>query len=357
MANGSGPIGRIAVRLSRRLMVAAWVSRGIIAAYVIVGMVFIEIGFAEQGVAYPWRIVAVTPVVFILGIPIYALISSGRNDRRMKKMNAELSQKVTRLTDLVSEMTAGARQEVATWLHGTAQGKLLHVALVIGAEIDACRVLLEAKATEAETPDERRRVVAQALEELQEKVGLKLEHFNDEVLRARAHELFPPALTIGLDFALRQLLAGRARYSIDQRLTTAATVRQLADDDGGEQTREHLRATLADRVVLGREMKYAIYRCVEEGVNNAVKRHAKDISVTVDVAEDWIVCRVSNDGDPLPAKFDSGLGLVTIDTLVSDLRGEWTLTTVDYRTVLKLKFPKPQMTASSFFQQVEMNGA
>ena len=92
-------------------------------------------------------------------------------------------------------------------------------------------------------------------------------------------------------------------------------------------------------------------------MNNAVKHHAKDVSVTVDVAEEWIVCRVSNDGDPLPARFDSGLGLVTIDTLVSDLHGEWTLTTVDDCTVLKLKFPNPKMTASALFQTVEMNGA
>ena len=61
MAERSGPFGRITSRLSRRLMAAAWVSRVIIVIYVISGMVLIEIDLADRGVAYPWRIAAVTP--------------------------------------------------------------------------------------------------------------------------------------------------------------------------------------------------------------------------------------------------------------------------------------------------------
>jgi signal transduction histidine kinase len=248
-------------------------------------------------------------------------------------------------------LTAKSRQELATWLHSEAQGKLLHLAFKVNFEFDECRAALEEAVSTEHTPAERHRFMLERFEHLQQFVGLQLDEFNESVLRKRAHDLYPPALTISLDFALRQLLSGTASFSIDPRLTVDGTIGVKSDmeSDAGD-IRESLQEKLAARLVLSSELKYAIYRCIEEGLNNALKHRARNISVSVEIDNLWIVCRVENDGDPLPADLSSGIGLVMVDTLVKQVNGDWSLKTVGGRTVFTLQFPKPLMTASKYLK-------
>lgn len=338
----------------RRSSFAATVSRVLIVLYVVATLVVIEATLQDRGGVNLWERAAMVAVFLLLVFPVIDLVSRARNDRRLSRINADLARKVTTLNESILELSAKSRQELATWLHSEAQGKLLHLAFMINLEFDECRAALEEAVSASRTSDERLRLAFERLDHLQQFIGLQLDEFNEGVLRKRAHDMYPPALTIGLDFALRQLLSGTASLSIDPRLTIEGTIGVKSDEASDDaDIRESLNSKLSERLVVSSELKYAIFRCVEEGLNNALKHRARNISVSVEIDNLWIVCRVENDGDPLPAEFKSGFGLVMVDTLVKDLNGDWSLKTVGSRTVFTLKFPKPMMTAAQYLKLLE----
>jgi signal transduction histidine kinase len=135
-----------------------------------------------------------------------------------------------------------------------------------------------------------------------ERISSQLDMVSDQ-LRRLSHELRPPILDqLGLMPALQFLSDGfrkRAGLKVD------------------------IENFIADRGRLAHPIETALYRTVQEALNNVVKHaHAKDVRVRIWIEQQLVCCTVKDDGAGFQASGGpSGLGLVGIRERVGSLHG------------------------------------
>lgn len=310
--------------------------------YVLGTLMWIEITLQRSGRPHQWEHLAIIIVVVLLGMAVFEVWHQVRESQSLHLENAELLERVSRLNDARAEMSIAARQELATWLHGEAQAQLLDMARIIRLEIDSASRGLVA---EIETSRSEREPIgiADRCEVLHARVSSAIEEFNDSVLRRQAHRLYPPLLNVSLEHALRELIGERATLHIDPQLTSKSgtdVVRNVVlEPTKGHHLRSVLLAGTKARVLVPNDVRYVVYRVVEEAINNAMKHDAREITVSVRVDGKKLVCEVMNDGSPLPPTIEPNFGLMQVDSLVKRLHGAWVLKSVGERTVLRATIP------------------
>jgi len=180
------------------------------------------------------------------------------------------------------------RGEIARSLHDDVQTELLRASLRLAAVAEA-------------VPPGRREEFALALAEI--------EHAREDGVRAVGRRLAPPLGALGLVAALREHCDGFAGV-LDVELDVDDAVRarflRTGDDD---------------------PVAIAIYRTVEQGLQNALKharaRHARlRLSSGADAQ---VRLELATDGEPLPDDWQPGLGATVIGTWVDAVGGSWSL--------------------------------
>lgn len=310
--------------------------------YVLGTLTWVEIELQKSGRPHQWEHLAIIFIVVLLGTTVIEARRQIREGKSLKLKNAELLERVSRLNDARAEMSIAARQELATWLHGEAQAQLLNMARIIRLEIDSASrgLVAEIEASHSERESVR---IADRCEVLHARVSSAIEEFNDSVLRSQAHRLYPPLLNVSIEHALRELIGDRATLHIDPQLTskfgTDVVGNVVIEQTEDSNLRSVLLAGTKVRVLVPNDVRYVVYRVVEEAINNAMKHDARDITVSVQVDGKNLVCEVMNDGSPLPPTIEPNFGLMQVDSLVMRLRGAWVLKSVGERTVLRATIP------------------
>ncbi|MDA8193271.1 MAG: sensor histidine kinase [Thermaerobacter sp.] len=202
------------------------------------------------------------------------------------------------------------RQEVAERLHGTLQTRLLIVWHRLGETLQA----VQDDIARAQVEDVRQMV----------------ERIREDDVRRLSHRLHPPVLAIGLLPALRSLGAQMAEV-IDVGIT--------ADEEWGPWD-DPLDNNLSAR------SRLAIYRVVEEALNNAHRHgHAGRVTVHLGVQSEGIQVTVSDNGQGFrPDDVEKGLGWWSMDGYVSDLGGHFEIESAPERgTTLTVRLPLPHV--------------
>lgn len=90
-------------------------------------------------------------------------------------------------------------------------------------------------------------------------------------------------------------------------------------------------------------IQHQLYRITQEAITNAVRHgRASNISVDLNIDGNSYMLSVVNDGNPMPAKIESGLGLKLMQHRTQQLGGSlhWK-TTTDGRTEIDCRIPQP----------------
>lgn len=180
------------------------------------------------------------------------------------------------------------RSEIARTLHDDVQTELLRATIRLSTIADAL-------------PPERRPEYAMALAEI--------EHAREHGVRAIGRRLAPPLGTLGLVAALREYCDGfggviDVEFDVDDAFRTRFL--RTGDDD---------------------PVAIAIYRTVEQGLQNALKharaRHARLALSMEDSAR--VRVELVTDGQLLAVDWQPGLGATVIGTWVDAVGGGWSL--------------------------------
>ena len=180
------------------------------------------------------------------------------------------------------------RSEIARALHDDVQTELLRASLRLSTVAEA-------------VPTERREEFALALAEI--------EHAREHGVRAVGRRLAPPLGTLGLVAALREhcdAFGGVLDVELDVDDAFRARVLRTEDDD---------------------PVAIAIYRTVEQGLQNALK-HARARHARLQLAMgegSQVRVELITDGQLLAAGWQPGLGATVIDTWVDAVGGSWSL--------------------------------
>jgi glucose-6-phosphate-specific signal transduction histidine kinase len=188
----------------------------------------------------------------------------------------EINNKYLHSLKIISELDTQTRREISLWLHGDVQRQLMNLA---------------------------RNLRNQGASDMASEVS----KLNDETIRSMAHRLHPPQLDISLELALSDLCHGQADLQLSDNL--------------------HLQnMTNSTFVVLQSELRIAIYRIVEEGISNALKKPStRKISVHVSAGNAAIDISVQDDGDRLTDGWKESLGFSLIEIFVEQFDGNWSI--------------------------------
>lgn len=185
------------------------------------------------------------------------------------------------------------RRQVGSYLHGHVQNHLLLIWYRLGELYQAMEAF----------PEGLRRQV----KELQEAV----EEVREHEIRQASHRLHPGLLQVGLLPALQELLAEN-KGAIQVHLEADEAVRAI-DDVKGTGFSPSLRLT--------------VYRVVEEAYNNVLLHaQAHTMKVRLQKASAGLAVQIQDDGcgfDPQETAW--GLGLYSIDDLVDNAGGSWSV--------------------------------
>jgi signal transduction histidine kinase len=189
------------------------------------------------------------------------------------------------------------RREVAERLHGEVQGKLLALELQLRQATDG----IARDPTAAETD----------IRALIERLGQVR-----ETTRAVSHQLHPAILRMGLPAALRSL-----RDSLEPGVTIQLDV---APELEARELRRSFGAAAADGALLvSEDVRLALYRIVQEGVNNAV-HHGGVAEVAVRLwapRPDQLAVSVEDRGKGFQRNRRPGLGLASLRGAMEALGG------------------------------------
>jgi len=212
-------------------------------------------------------------IILVFSLVIFQM----RRDRvsQMEEIQ-QLNLKYSNSLKIISELDAKTRREISVWLHGDVQRQLMNLA---------------------------RNLRNQGAHDMASEVS----KLNDGTIRSMAHRLHPPQLDISLELALADLCYGQADLQISDNL--------------------HLQnMTNSTFVVLESELRTAIYRIVEEGISNALKKPStRKISVLVSAEIDSIDISVQDDGDRLTDNWKESLGFSLIGIFVTQFDGTWSI--------------------------------
>jgi signal transduction histidine kinase len=190
--------------------------------------------------------------------------------------STQLNLKYLQSLKVIRELDTKTRREISIWLHGDVQRQLMNLARILRDHGD---IDLASEVTK----------------------------LNDETVRAMAHRLHPQQLDISLELALSDLCYGQAELQLSDNL--------------------HLQTFIKSTfVVLRTELRVAIYRIVEEGISNALKKPStQKIFVLVSAEENSIDISVQDDGDKLTDSWKKSLGFSLISSYVDQFGGSWSL--------------------------------
>jgi glucose-6-phosphate-specific signal transduction histidine kinase len=203
-----------------------------------------------------------------------------------KKRTQELQDQNLKSSVLILELDTKTRREISTWLHGEVQGKLMSLA---------------------------RKLKTQGSDE----AASEISNLCDQTIRAMAHQLHPHQIEISLQLALSDLCSGRAELQLSENLRL--------------QTFSH-----SNNLFIPTELRVAIYRIVEEGINNARKKpNTQNVLASVVAQHNRIDISVRDDGDELIDHPTSSLGFSLISLFVDKYRGNWSIYNENDGVVLK----------------------
>jgi len=190
--------------------------------------------------------------------------------------STQLNLKYLQSLKVIRELDTKTRREISIWLHGDVQRQLMNLARILRDHGD---IDLASEVTK----------------------------LNDETVRAMAHRLHPQQLDISLELALSDLCYGQAELQLSDNL--------------------HLQTFIKSTfVVLRTELRVAIYRIVEEGIANALKKPStQKIFVLVSAEENSIDISVQDDGDKLTDSWKKSLGFSLISSYVDQFGGSWSI--------------------------------
>jgi len=230
---------------------------------------------------------------FLFALPLLLLTNgiASRFAQRQRRTEVVLRSELALVrTERIALVAADerVRSEIAQALHDDVQTELLRATLRLSNMADAL-------------PPERRPEYAMALAEI--------EHAREYGVRAVGRRLAPPLGTLGLVAALREYCDGFAGViDVEIAVDEAFRARFLRTED-------------EDPVAI------AIYRTVEQGLQNALKharaRHA-NLRLSAGPGSEVRVELVT-DGEPLAATWQPGLGATVIGTWVDAVGGSWSL--------------------------------
>ena len=220
------------------------------------------------------------------------------SETSIEVLEGDLNSMKERLTLVDSEI----RKQVGVWLHGSVQSKLMKI-----------------------SRDLRFYNLSEIADELDD--------FSENEIRNYAHRLFPPALNISLEAGLVDLIGDNVELVLDENLReqSAAEVQLPQDDDRA------LAVARLKRLILPPGLTYAIYRVIEEGLNNANKKpDASRIKVTVKVVGASIEITVEDNGRKLTDSVTPGLGLTLFDVYSSSFGGRFSLKNTQDGVVMRM---------------------
>lgn len=307
---------------------------------VIVGFVYVIMNMLTGFHVYD--AVAFTWLVVVVAVAFRELRRLIRAERLLEEKLRLVESREHQLLDLVGSMDVSLRQELGEWLHGPAQGGLLNVARQTKERMDRLgdQVLRDMSQYPGLAPVRDRTVesIARAAAEITE----LFDRFNETTLRSKSHQLFPPLLTVNMQIALEQLLDGRGTLHLAMPLRAVGAGERQPSLPAADEDRtfaDAISALLEHRIFLAPEMRYAVYRIVEEALTNAEKKRATGIDVHIDVVADGLRVRVIDQGSPLPDAHVPGLGSKVIDTIVHKVGGSWSLSNTDRGVMLEAHLP------------------
>ena len=213
-------------------------------------------------------------------------------------LESDLNSMKERLTLVDSEI----RKQVGVWLHGSVQSKLMKIS---------------------------RELRFYNLSDIADEV----DDFSENEIRNYAHRLFPPALNISLEAGLVDLVGENVDLVLGETLSeqSMAAGQSLQNDDRA------LAVARSKRLVLPPGLAYAIYRVIEEGLNNANKKpDVSKIKVAVEAVGHSIEITVEDNGQKLSGSVTPGLGLTLFDVYSSSFGGRFSLENTQDGVVMRM---------------------
>lgn len=224
--------------------------------------------------------------------------------------NKILSVKLGESNRKLSVIDGELRKEIGGWLHGSVQSKLMAIARALrtpGKDFDP------------------------------NKIADLVDDLNENTIREYSHQLFPPSLHISLAVGLKELVGDDIELQLDGLLDESA-------NPGLDEVDTKYRSGFDqsnDRLILPSTLALAVYRIVEEAINNARKKSSvSKIKVVVRVQEKLLVVQIEDDGEKLSTDYQHGLGLSLVDVYTSQFDGDFKLENTKDGVVLRatLKF-------------------
>lgn len=233
-------------------------------------------------------------------------LSRDKTQSQIQSLSSELIESNSKLAAVDGEL----RKEIGGWLHGSVQSKLMAIARTL------------------RTPGENFNpsVIADLVDDL-----------NENTIREYSHRLFPPALHISLAMGLDELLDDDIELQMDDLLSESANA-GIEAFTGKSQSKLN---QVNDRLILPPTIAFAIYRIIEEAINNARKKSSvSKIKVAITVHNKTIHIEIKDNGEKLPTGFKYGLGLTLIGVYSSQFGGDFKLENTTDGVVLRasLKF-------------------
>jgi len=221
------------------------------------------------------------------------LIGSTLAKRTLPEYEAALKERISELEASRRRIVLAqetVRQKLASQLHGPVQTKLL----ILRKTLDECQGMIKSQ------PDRATGMLSQ--------VSQELDSLQKEELRGITHELHPSVIRVGLPAAIR---------SICDRFETLIPI-MLQVDEKIDRLEDPTNPLIPEDIAL------ALYRLVEEGLNNVVK-HAEASQVIVYLWQPnpgQIGLSVEDDGVGfLVGTYGHGLGILTMQDYIGALGG------------------------------------
>jgi signal transduction histidine kinase len=217
---------------------------------------------------------AFSALIIVTGLSSVQILN--RQLKSEENIRGEINNKYLHSLKVIRELDTKTRREISIWLHGDVQRQLMNLARILRDHGD---IDLASEVTK----------------------------LNDETVRTMAHRLHPQQLDISLELALSDLCYGQAELQLSDNL--------------------HLQTFIKSTfVVLRTELRVAIYRIVEEGISNALKKPStQKIFVLVSAEENSIDISVQDDGDKLTDSWKKSLGFSLISSYVDQFGGSWSI--------------------------------
>lgn len=265
-------------------------------------------------------------------------VKKARKFSQLRDSNLVVARENQDLHETLQNLDIQTREEIGSWLHSDVQGRIIAMSRACSRAMAEIFEGAPQKFAYDDSPqqiiEQIRKLVKASYEEFTE----QMDQFAQDVVRKKAHEMFPPLLAVSLHLALENLVANRATLKIDSKLDFQEWNRNAIDENHlGKQ----IKSALEDRLILNRQTRYVLYRCVEEGLTNAEKQQATAIEVAIEVDDknSFIECRVISEGTKVPDKVQLGLGLRVVAQLVAGTNGTWSLYNYDAKSCLHVNVP------------------